>query len=426
MYHPLRTAAGTVAMLLVLAVIGFVGYHVVGPVITRMRAEEKNPTQTPDPFFSQTQEISAAENGTETTTTVSLTTTTTTATSATTVSLTEPETTALPASRFGEGVTVAYLAGADAVADLDAAEETAERLFAEGYRAMVLPLKETGGKLNYASGNEKALGCGASDPDYLTLREIRNAAGRHHITCIAMMSTLEDHIYPNTYMDGSYSFKEGKTRWLDNKANKGGKPWLNPFTDAARNYLSAIAGEISEGGIAPIICTDTRFPKFFDSDSERLGKRIEDPERRREALTDTLNDITDAAPEACGMFDLYAAVKGQEEAFVPDDLKMKAVCFRIDVRDFTEPFKANGQRFDPTALEFADKVKLLAKAADTAADGKKVYPCIVRNGLSDAELETVVSLFRESGHDLILVTDEPDKNQSQSETDETASADNEN
>ena len=104
------------------------------------------------------------------------------------------------------------------------------------------------------------------------------------------------------------------------------------------------------------------------------------------------------------MIDLHEAVSGNEEAFVPDKLKMQSVCFRIDIRDFTEPFKANGKRFDPSSLEFSDKVSMLARAAEAAADGKTVYPCIVSEGLTDAELETVVSVFRESGHDLILVT----------------------
>ncbi|MBQ8920860.1 MAG: hypothetical protein IJ060_01700 [Oscillospiraceae bacterium] len=401
-YHPLRTAAGTVLTLVLAAVLGFVGYHVIGPIVTRIRAEEQNPTKTPEPFFSEVAEVSGSDPlPAETTTTTSFTVTTTTSA---TVSTTETTTTAVQISRFGEDVTVAYLADADALTDLDSVEAEAQRLFAEGYRAMVLPMKETGGMLNYASANEKALGSGASNADLLTVREIRNAASRYNIRCIAMMSTLEDQVYPNTYLDGSYTFKEGSTRWLDNKADNGGKPWLSPFTDAAGAYLASLAEELSDGGFSPIICTDTRFPNFFDSDVERLGKKIQDKERRQNALTDLLNGITKAAPEVCCMIDLHEAVSGNEEAFVPDKLDMEAVCIRIDIRDFTEPFKANGKRFDPTSLEFTDKVSMLARAADAAADGKTVYPCIVSEGLTDSELETVVSLFRESGHELILVT----------------------
>ncbi|MBR6107787.1 MAG: hypothetical protein IKQ39_07230 [Oscillospiraceae bacterium] len=406
-YHPFRSALGTVVMLVLIAALGFVGYHIVGPVVSRMRAEEQNPTTTPEPFFAETTVLAAEASATTETTTATVT-TTTSVTVTTTVTEQTTATTAEQPSRFGEGVTVAYLAEASTLTDLDSVEAEAMTLYAQGYRAMVLPMKETGGMLHYASGVQNAVGCGASNADMLTLREIRNAANRYHIQCIAMMSTLEDKTYPNTFMDGSYTFKDGTTRWLDAKPEKGGKPWLSPFADGARNYLSALAGELSGGGFVPVICTDTRFPDFFDSDAELLGSRITDPERRKEALVSVLNAIADKAPEACCMIDLHSYAAGSEEAFVPDKLKMKSVCVQIDIRDFTEPFSVNGERYDPTSLAFADKVSMLVRASDKAAAGKKMIPCIVRNDLSDAELDAVIAALKSSGHSMILVTDKQD------------------
>ena len=405
MYHPFRSAFGTVVMLVLIAALGFVGYHVVGPIVTRMRAEEEHPTTTPEPFFAGTTAIAAEATLPAETTTTSVTTTTVTTTAATTAATT---TTAEQPSRFGEDVTVAFLADPAALHDLDSVEAEAEQLYAQGYRAMLLPMKETGGMLHYASGVQNAVNCGASNADMLTLREIRNAANRYHMQCIAMMSTLEDRTYPNTFMDGSYTFKDGTTRWLDAKPEKGGKPWLSPFADGTRNYLSALAAEITAGGYSPVICTDTRFPDFFDSDVELLGTRIKDPALRTEALVSVLNAIADKAPEACCMIDLHTYAAGGEEAYVPDKLKMKAVCVQIDVRDFTEPFTVNGERYDPTSLAFPDKIAMLVRAADKAAAGKKMYPCIVRNGLSDAELDAAVLAMKESGHSMILVTEKQD------------------
>ena len=403
MYHPFRSALGTAVMLVLIAAMGFVGYHIAGPVIERMRSEKENPTTTSEPFFAESSDLSAevtTTSATVTTTTVTVTTTTTTAT--------ETTTSLQPVSRFGEDVTVAYLSASDVLKDLDSVEAEAERLSVQGYRAMVLPMKETGGKIYYATGNENALTCGAANADMLTLREIRNAANRYHVQCIAMLSTLEDQTYPNTFMDGSYTFKDGTTRWLDNKPDNGGKPWLSPFADATRKYLSSLAGELASGGFTPVICTDTRFPNFFQSDTELLGNRIEDPERRQEALLSVLNAIAEKAPDACCMIDLHAFAGGNEEAYVPDKLKMKAVCVQIDIRDFTEPFSVNGERYDPSSLAFSDKVSMLVRAAEKAASGKKMYPCIVRNGLTETELETVVAELKKSGHKMILVTEKQD------------------
>ena len=52
-YHPLRSAIGTVLTLILVVVIGFVGYNVVGPIVTRLQMEKLNPTATADPYFTE-------------------------------------------------------------------------------------------------------------------------------------------------------------------------------------------------------------------------------------------------------------------------------------------------------------------------------------------------------------------------------------
>jgi len=76
-YHPFRSALGTVITLVLIAVMGFVGYYSVGPILSRMRAEKENPTQTPDPFFAETTERQAESSVPSETTTASVTVTTT-------------------------------------------------------------------------------------------------------------------------------------------------------------------------------------------------------------------------------------------------------------------------------------------------------------------------------------------------------------
>ena len=406
-YHPVRSAIGTGVTLVLIAVLGFVGYHVVGPIVTRLNAEAESPTTTPDPFFAEVSETDP-QPGTETQPTATEPEQTSAATTTTTTVTTEITTTPAPVqTRFAEGVTVAYLAQADVLADLDTLEAEAARLAGQGYHAMLLPLKQTGGMLQYASSNEKAQTCGASNQNKLTLREIQNAAKRYDISCMALMSTLEDRMYPSYFSDGSYMFQDGSTRWLDDKPDEGGKPWLDPFTDGARKYLADLAAEIADSGMSGVICTDTVFPHFFNSDTDHLGKRIQDPAKRQDALVSTLNAIADAAPDAaCCMIDLSAAVSGGEEGFVPDKLRMKSACVRIDINDFSEPFYANEERFDPSSLGFEDKIAMLAAAAEQVTGNLRMYPCIVKGDLTEAQLEAAISVLAEAGYDTVYVTED--------------------
>lgn len=393
-YHPLRSAIGTVATLILVVVIGFVGYNVVGPIVTRVRQEELNPTATAEPYFTEEPSAEATTALQTETTTAPLTTAyteTTTETSAVTTT-----TDAFP-DRFPEDVDAAYFVSEDALKDLDSVEAAAKQCRDQGYRSMILPLKLSSGMLQYASGVDKAKACGASNDEMLTLREIVNAAKRYNVSCVGQIYTLEDHTFPNYFMEGSYVFTDGTTRWLDNNPDEGGKPWLNPFDAASSDYLAGIAAEIQKSGFTQIICAGTVFPSFFHSDAELLGNQIEDTDKRKEALASVLNRIAEVAPTAGLFVDLYNISQGQEEAFQPSELRMTPIYMEIDPGQFTEAFTVGEQRFDPAALAFQDKIDMLAEAARTASGSHEVIPVLQTADMSAEEVDTAVQALAENG-----------------------------
>ena len=398
-YHPMRTAAGVVLTLAAAAVLGVVGYNIVGPVVIRMEAEAESPTTTPDPYVFETVPAETTALPVQTAASEQ-----TAATSA--VQTTVQTTTTQPVSkRFPEGLTVAAPAPEDALTDLDTLDAAAEKMEQEGYSAMILPMKMNGGMLSFSSSDQNARACGACNADMLTVREIRNAANRRHLQCVALFSTLEDHIYPGYFTEASYTFKDGTTRWLDGKEAEGGKPWLNPFSDAAKAYLSGLAGELHDGGFSQILCTDAVFPFFYQTDIEYIGGHVSDNVRRADALTGMLNSIAGAAPEACIYSDLWDIITGKEEAFRPDALKT-GLCVKIDIKKFEQPFIAAGERFDPSSLAYADRVTMLLQAVREVAGGMKCYPNIVTGDLTDEETDIAVQAVADAGFDTVFLTEE--------------------
>lgn len=398
-YHPLRSAIGTVATLIMVVVLGFVGYNVVGPIVTRMQQEQLNPTKTEDPYFEVASEGDVITSSQTQATTTQQTTVTTDTTTETTVTTTTEQ---FP-SRFPSDIDVAYFVAEDTLKDLDSVEAAAKECRENGYRSMILPLKLSSGMLQYASSVDKAVACGASNDEMLTLREIVNAANRYDVNCIGQISTLEDHTFPNFFMEGSYVFKEGTTRWLDDKPAEGGKPWLNPFDAASADYLAGIAAEIQKGGFTEIICTGTIFPHFFRSDAELLGNHIQDEELRKEALMSVLNRIADVAPTAGLYADLYGVSQGEVEAFQPAELQMTPIYMEINPAQMTEAFTIGEQRFDPAALALPEQIEMLAEAARTAAGSHEVIPILRIEQMSEAEIETAVSVLGEDGFQRICL-----------------------
>ena len=396
-YHPVRSAVGTVLTLAVIGALGFVGYNIVGPVVTRLHKEEISPTATAEPYFTEEPQqgtVPAEPDPVRTT--------------AAPVTETEPVTTMTteeeaPHTRYAADLDVAFMAPEDALKNLDAVEASAKACRESGYISMILPLKLSSGVLQYASSVDKAIACGASDESKLTLREIVNAAKRYHIQCIAHIYTLEDHTFPNYFMEGSYVFTDGSTRWLDNKPEEGGKPWLNPFDAASGDYLAGIAAEIQKSGFTQIICTGAVFPHFYRSDSEVLGNQIDDAGKRCDALMSVLNRIFEVAPTSGLYADLYGISQNAEESFQPEKLRMQSVYINIDPGDFTEAYSVAGQRFDPVSLAFPEKIKMLAESARTASGTHNVIPCLNISSLSQQEIDTAVGILAGDGFKTICL-----------------------
>lgn len=158
------------------------------------------------------------------------------------------------------------------------------------YTMVVVPLKETGGKLWYKSGISEAQLANAV-VGTMTLDEIAKVIRDKGYTPSADISTLEDSIFPATYGDAGYTFTDGVTHWFDDSIENGGKPWLSPFTDLTKNYLNNIVREVANAGFKTILCSDMKFPSFRDSDIEILGTGV----TNTTGLTDLANTLAETA-----------------------------------------------------------------------------------------------------------------------------------
>lgn len=158
------------------------------------------------------------------------------------------------------------------------------------YTMVVVPLKETGGKLWYKSGVSEAQ-LAKAVVGTMTLDEIAKVIRDKGYTPSADISTLEDSIFPATYGDAGYTFTDGVTHWFDDSIENGGKPWLSPFTELTRNYLNNIVREIASAGFKTILCSDMKFPSFRDSDIELLGTGV----TNTTGLTDLANTLAETA-----------------------------------------------------------------------------------------------------------------------------------
>lgn len=386
-YSPMRSALAGILSVVVLAVLGVVGYSVIGPIVIRVEQEQTHPTTVPDPFV--------AESTTTTSATTTTVTTSTTAAESTTTTTTLPETV--------EALLVLQLPDA-AVHTPEALTQALQDAKNAGYNAVVMPMKQYGGQLYYASKIEGTDICKAVQ-SALTAEELVAMAENAGLVPMAEIVTVADYTYPLYSFASGYFFANGTDRWLDDKESEGGKPWLSPFAQESRDYLCAVAEELYQAGFARVLCADTEYPDFYDSDLQYIGKDVSDPTRRADGLAGVLNALDASNAECAYAFDLYAALNREEEAIRSDTLAVEQAVITFDYYLFATPFYLGNDRYDPRGLTIAEKTSLLLTVADAIAEDMQYLPCVSRRALTDAEVTEAVETLRAAGFDTVFVTE---------------------
>lgn len=140
--------------------------------------------------------------------------------------------------------------------------------------AVVIPMKLSGGELNFkstAAGNAGYL----VNKGSMTAEEIADIIREEGFAAYASCSMLVDHLYPQVNHSASYQIEVNGVQtgdiYLDYFPDKGGKPWLDPGSNATVSYLSALVKELSDGGFSAVLCSDFTFPAFWASDEKYLN-----------------------------------------------------------------------------------------------------------------------------------------------------------
>ncbi len=395
-YRRVFSALSTVLTIVGLCLLVIVGYSVIGPLATRLRQEAAKPTQTPNPYVSST------------------------ATPATTFaanSESQTTTTTVVHAMDSESVTVVKWPEIADVTDLQQLDSLAAQVSAEGYRAILLPLRLSGGGLTYRSGVSEAGECGAMGETGTLplLAEYRNIAERYQLESMAIFETTDDALYPlykpeagllleDMPLDTESELAQQDSLWLTAVQEESGRPWLAPESEAAQQYLQSLIQEIDAAGFTRIVCTNPKYPSFAAADLEAIGTSVADVETRSANLVSMLDALGDVSAHTAYRFDLYAALS-KEVPFLQGEQrpKMPYACVEIDLRKFKGAFYYDNVRYDPSKLSFADSVKLVLDVAERMTGESNLIPCWISDGMTDVQLETALDTTAAEGYLTMIV-----------------------
>ena len=133
-----------------------------------------------------------------------------------------------------------------------------------GLNSVVVELKNQNGDLYYVSETEQGKTAAASIAGALTLSELTEAFSAirlQGLMPIARLYAFEDAVAPRT-LPGAKVTTTGHAdwTWYDGDPKNGGRPWLNPYADAAQSYIVALAEELYTAGAGAIMLDGVYFP----------------------------------------------------------------------------------------------------------------------------------------------------------------------
>mgnify|MGYP004509156599 FL=1 len=278
------------------------------------------------------------------------------------------------------GVTLPYTA----LRDTAALKLTCKAAADAGNTCAVVELKTETGALHYASETDLGKAVGAQTEDVLTLAALTDAFAAMReagLTPVVRLFAFKDATAPKKLADAKITTTgHADWTWYDGDPQNGGKPWLNPYSDAAQTYIVSLAEELYTAGAGALLLDGVCFPTQTAQAQLAVGANaaLSKAEVLKQFITRVHNLREDAPLLLCGSVNAFlgnntAGFDGNPRDFgstaIVPDLRLSALGKRLVIGD---------KKFTPSDETLAD-ITAAAVAALKAADGPTVVPLIGEN-----------------------------------------------
>lgn len=126
--------------------------------------------------------------------------------------------------------------------------------------AVMIDIKAADGTILFNSKNELAAQYGAILAQSIDISELSATLAEKNIQLVVRMSVFRDAIAAGANRNMAISYRDTDFHWLDNSADLGGKPWLNPYSAEAQQYITDLAVEAAEQGASMVVLDNFNFP----------------------------------------------------------------------------------------------------------------------------------------------------------------------
>lgn len=157
-------------------------------------------------------------------------------------------------------------------------EETLTAAAVAGFNAVLFDLKTSDGRLAYASATPLALQAQSAAADALSLEALSTllqSIKDKGFTPIPRLYAFRDPLAPSRLPAAKIALAENASwTWYDGDPQNGGKPWLNPYADAAHEYLIGLMTELQAQGADTILLDGVEFPRSLGQKTNFTAQQL--------------------------------------------------------------------------------------------------------------------------------------------------------
>lgn len=175
-------------------------------------------------------------------------------------------------------------------------KDVIKQLRRKNCNSVVIDFKTKDGKLAYSSLQENAISAKCALYDNDTVRQALAIFKNAHIGVIARVFCFEDSAVATVNPDLAVKYMDTDVNWLDGSDDKGGKPWLNPYSKRVKNYLCAVVKEINSFGINAFMLESLQFPSG-ENTSGATYPGEKNQSKRNSTLKNLISQIKNSLPE---------------------------------------------------------------------------------------------------------------------------------
>lgn len=170
-----------------------------------------------------------------------------------------------------------------------------------GFNSVVFELKDSAGNLYFHSRTTRAEQVNSFTADAMTMDEVSalfTAIREAGLLPIPRLFAFMDNAAAKALPAARVAHQSDSTWvWYDANPAKGGKAWLNPYSDEAHMYIIELAKELQEAGAAAIMLDGVQFPTQTSSAS--FGNSANTSMGRDEILTAFIKKAQTLLGEDC-------------------------------------------------------------------------------------------------------------------------------